>query len=219
MFDTDNPLNRILGESKQANKALMDYAEMGGRRSIRDLFEFYSKQKLSENQADNPPTGKISTLWTWSARHKWQERVARFDEIEKREREQKRIQEREERRRLLEEADWEDGQQLRQRVLEFLEELPKFLKTSEQTKVEEVIDKVTGQSIKQVTKVIVTKLNTSLPQLAQAMKVASELQRMATDSPTSRTEHTESGEVSDARERLISKLDSIAERIRQKDNP
>jgi len=180
MFDNDSPLNRISSESKRANQALRDYALMGVGRSIRGLFDRYSKQTLSGPLSEKPPTTKQSTLFNWSVTYEWVKRASRFDEIE----EEKRLQEREQRRRQLEESDWETGAKLRKRVEEFLDLLPKFTTKAETVSVEEITDPVTGEKMKQVTRVVTTKLNTNVQQLAGAIKAASELQRLATDQPT-----------------------------------
>ena len=72
--DTD-PLALRAGESKRANIALRDYADMGAGRSIRALAERYRQQAASGAQA-KPSTARLPTLWGWSKRFEWQLRVA-----------------------------------------------------------------------------------------------------------------------------------------------
>ena len=81
-WDPGQPLKRGKGESARANAALVDYALMGPGRSLRRLHTRYSKQTANKEQTEKPPTTQWSTLAGWSFRYRWQERVARFDELE-----------------------------------------------------------------------------------------------------------------------------------------
>lgn len=201
-FSQDSPLNRIPGESRKANQALRDYALMGVGRSLRSLLERYLQQS-----ANGVPTTKFNSLGTWSNRFHWVDRVTRFDELEQ----EARLAEREKRRQQLEEADWVTGEKLRQRVGEFLEQLPKFIKTSESVTVEDTIDPVSKQPMKRETRVITVGLNTNLGQLANALKAATELQRLATGEATQRTEVTGTVfNITDWREKRQSRLDDVA---------
>jgi hypothetical protein len=82
-------LDMIPSESARSNAALRDYALMGPGRTLRDLRQKYVeqmgwwkeqiKQKAGEGQAEKPPTASIQTLFGWSIKYEWQERVARWD--------------------------------------------------------------------------------------------------------------------------------------------
>lgn len=206
-FNPDSPLNRIPGESRKANQALVDYALMGAGRNLRGLLEGYVKQASNESQTTKPPTLKWLSISTWSIRFHWVDRVTRFDELEQ----EARLAERKKRRQQLEEADWVTGEKLRQRVGEFLEQLPKFIKTSESVTVEDTIDPVSKQPMKRETRVITVGLNTNLGQLANALKAATELQRLATGEATQRTEVTGTVfNITDWREKRQSRLDDVA---------
>jgi len=84
VWDAETPLTRCKGESKAANRALVDYAQQGeGKRSLRDLLAGYIKLSLDETKSERPPTVKWSTLTAWSIIYAWQMRVARFDELQR----------------------------------------------------------------------------------------------------------------------------------------
>ncbi len=66
-------------DTKASYIAFLDYCEMGVKRSLRGLVEYYLKQSSSNPQAKQP-TKKESTLFTWSVTGNWQERVDAWDE-------------------------------------------------------------------------------------------------------------------------------------------
>jgi hypothetical protein len=92
------------GESRKAHDALLEYAKMGSERSLRKLHERFLemaavreqweqetvKQPSSTPQAvfgappPGPPTKRLSTINTWSVRHAWQARIARWEVLERR---------------------------------------------------------------------------------------------------------------------------------------
>lgn len=77
MWSADDPLAKLDGETPKANKALHDYAEMGWKRSLPNLYRLY---------AENPqktPTKSLETLKVWSADHEWQARVKAWDETQR----------------------------------------------------------------------------------------------------------------------------------------
>lgn len=99
--------HRIKGESKKAHAAFMDYCEMGPGRSLRKLHDRYVKQAAIAGQTDpesnlvieEPPTEYESTIFTWSARHKWQDRLSAWEE------EQERIKRLEHKKAIIRAAD------------------------------------------------------------------------------------------------------------------
>ncbi|MGW8177380.1 MAG: hypothetical protein ACWGQW_01065 [bacterium] len=94
-FDEDDPLARGHGESALANQALVDYATMGGRRSVRALWERYlvvdSEFKKNPKKTSKPPTTRRATMVKWSYTHHWIERAKLYDEQVRR-REQERYE-------------------------------------------------------------------------------------------------------------------------------
>ena len=107
-------------ETKNSARAFIDYCQLGPSRSLRLLGEIYAKQhKQMENGIEKgksvsdlqkpPPTAKVKTLETWSARLNWQARVREYDA------EQARIEEAAWQKRRLEtrEKDFTQSEQLR----------------------------------------------------------------------------------------------------------
>lgn len=83
IFDENDPLAMMKGESLAASRALSDYARMGaisGERSLRKLIATYREQKANGEQ---PPTVSWRTLAGWSLRFNWVERVKLWDEIQR----------------------------------------------------------------------------------------------------------------------------------------
>jgi len=73
---TDDPLERLPGESVRANAAFAFYAMMGSDRSLRNLL-------AALKQAEYAPTRSWATLSGWSQMFGWVERARRFDEIQR----------------------------------------------------------------------------------------------------------------------------------------
>lgn len=170
-WDPAAPLMRITTETLRANEALQDYARMGAGRSFSKLIERY-RTGSEEDPKFSPPTRRMSTIKKWSVRFQWVPRVAAWVELEQ-DREQ---MEWEERKAAVRGYDWDLGEEIRAKVREFLLEVPKFRQNYEgYTK-----DPETGEKIRTV----ILALNTSLGELARAGKLASDLQRLATDQPT-----------------------------------
>ena len=170
-FDPERPLERCQGESKRANLALRDYCIMGGGRSISKLLKRYLA--ATDQQ---PPTRREPTLKTWSARFRWQARLALWENT------QQKAEEEHWRKRRLEIRRDDDslGKRLREVVQEFLADLPKFTQTRRVKQGEKMTtDPDTGEPIKEVTYIQFVKINTNPGQLGQASKAASELQRTA----------------------------------------
>ena len=70
--------DRREGESKKAYQAFCDYRDMGTSRSLRSLHEQYRKQSLNNAQA-KPPTIREASIFQWSSKHDWQNRVSAWD--------------------------------------------------------------------------------------------------------------------------------------------
>lgn len=100
--------DRRKGESAKAHAAFIAYCEMGAGRSIRALHAQYIKQPSSNRQAKNASSPKLSTLFTWSARHGWPARAEAWDQHERAERARRRT----EARRRIEDEGLEDADRL-----------------------------------------------------------------------------------------------------------
>jgi len=190
VWNWDDPLARMPGETSRALQAFHDYEAMGPGRSMpllgkgyrnelpegHILYAFFQKYRGSwDKPGEAIPTKQQATIEGWSSRFSWQARIARLMEIRKNEREARRS----ERQALLEDEDWGDGDRLRQRVREFMDELPKFKRRK--------VQETTGPDGEKVT-VITVELNTTVAQLAQGLKAASELQRHAVNEPDATVE-------------------------------
>jgi len=189
-WNWDDPLARMPEETLRALQAFHDYEAMGPGRSLpllskgyrnelpedHALWPFFQKYRsTADKPGEKAPTRNPGTVEGWSSRFCWQARIARLMEIRKEQREAERLA----RQMVLEDRDWEDGAALRDRVMEFVEVLPKFKHRS--------VEEKTGPDGETVT-VITVELNTNFAQLAQGLKAASELQRHAVQEPDSTVE-------------------------------
>lgn len=109
---------RKKGESARAYQAYLDYREMGIARSLRKLSEMYNnidqyiefcKHHSRDTAHTSPtdcPTQRLGTLENWSSQWGWQERIEEWQEHLRQEKEkadeQARLNERENRKILLE---------------------------------------------------------------------------------------------------------------------
>jgi hypothetical protein len=210
LWDWDNPLGRYTGETSRANAALQDYVDLGPGRSLAvlargyrgeiapgepyfELFKAYRGQGQGKPGAI-PPTRQLSTLEGWSSRFQWQARLSRYQQIDNERREAIR----ETRRQELEDLDWKTGKDLRDKAVAFLAELPKF-----QSDTVQKVEQPDGSTLQIVT----VRLNTSISQLSQALRVASELQRLSIHEPTDITEYHGASLLT----QLIAELDELAE--------
>ncbi|MGD9099372.1 MAG: hypothetical protein PVF45_02750 [Anaerolineae bacterium] len=193
-WDYDAPLARAPGETRKANDALRDYWLMGSGRSLRKLHQTYTKHAPGE-----PPTRHLRTLKGWSAKYQWQARIDRAKELDDAANQAQWAQ----RRREVRESDWKDGDKLRDKAGELLDELSRFKRTTES----EGTDPKTGEKVR----IITVGLSANLNQIAGALKAASGLQRRAAEvlPPTQRHEITgrDGGPVTHKRETDWSGLD------------
>lgn len=163
--DTDTP---------RSLAALADYAAMGPGRSLRDLAARYRRQSVDGASTTKPPTVRFETLGTWSTQGDWQARVAAYDAQIQTEADAERQALRRARRAELEDRDYQEGGLLRARVSEMLAEMPKFLRRTE-SKVDQG-----GETVK----IITLAMQAGPGELARALKVASEVQRLSVGEPT-----------------------------------
>jgi len=181
VWDYDNPLARSRGESRRANAALCDYEALGPGRSLARLVKGYRGELPQDHPLRSffvdraycggkplamPPSKRLPTVEGWSSGFAWQARLERLAEIRAEEREAVRRA----RLQALEDADWEEGQALREKVAQLLGEMERF----ERSRVQETMD-ANGEKVR----VITLKFKPTLGQMSQALKIASELQRLA----------------------------------------
>jgi len=133
-WDENRPLDRVKGEGRRANAALVEYFNMGAGRSLRKLMDLFLERTLNDNLA--PPTTRIWTLNSWSMENAWDERVKRAEEIQRKEdarilRDERLARQREWQARAEEtrEADYQIAQRLRDTANHVLDQAPNFLKT------------------------------------------------------------------------------------------
>lgn len=167
-YNEETPLEKIPGETQRANLALFDYYSLGPGRSMQTLLNRY-KEDIAKGL--KPPTRRFSTLLDWSRFNGWQERVAAQERIDR-----AKIQARWlERQDAIREADYLQGEKIRQLADDALSQAPAFLKQKRRV--------IKGQKGKEgeadepdqiiITMAIDAKL------IVQAAKTASDLQRRA----------------------------------------
>lgn len=76
-----NPLEKTAGETAKANQALVDYALLGASRSLSILHRTYTED--APKKASKKAFCNLRTLKEWSTKYAWQERVARFDALQR----------------------------------------------------------------------------------------------------------------------------------------
>ena len=120
-WDAVNPLKRVEdGETASASQALYDYAHMGYNRSLKRLAEKYQDD-------EDPPTRSYETIAHWSSAFEWQDRVAKWEEIERR-RDEMLWRERKDK---IREKEWDNFDRLQEIISKVLEDMPNFVKRKE----------------------------------------------------------------------------------------
>lgn len=165
-------MGRVPGETSAAYWAFCDYHTLGPRRSVRLLTEIYRRETkdfariMRKYKTRKVPARSNTTVEKWCARFHWLARIARFEEIEKHQLDERRKQ----RRMQLEDENWQTGSELRQKCADFLTLMEQFKKTHSKTDVDDEGNKTTT---------VFLELNTTVGQLAQGLKIANELQEKA----------------------------------------
>jgi len=154
-------IERLRTDTPKSYAALCDYAAQGPGRSLEKL-----RQQI----------GGRSVRWLeqWSSAHHWGVRCSAYDQQAQAELEEQRGVVRAARRAELEDRDWQQGMALRDAVASLLAEVPRFLRRS--------VSRV-DQGGKEI-EVITVALATGPGELARALKLASELQRLSVGEPT-----------------------------------
>lgn len=163
------------GDTSRSYAALCAYCELGPTRSLEKLVQYWTRNGL-----ENPPTKWLSTLKRWSTDGDWQRRSQLYDSQIIAAEDADRAALRRTRRAALEEADFADGLALRKFVIEALKEAPKFLRRSV----------VETQQDGEKLRIITLALAAGPGELARALKLSSDLQRLAVGAETERTATT-----------------------------
>lgn len=171
---TNTVIPRTKNDTVKSYAALLDYAAMGPARSLSLLATAY------RDRTDVVPTRQESRLGFWSAKHDWQQRVAVYDAAAAADAEADRAELRQQRRRQLEDLDFSQGMDLRMRCAELLAEMPRFIRHTEN----EI--RQNGELVK----VITLALRAGPGELARALKLASEIQRLSVGVATEHIEHS-----------------------------
>lgn len=156
-------IERLPGDTAKSYAALCEYAAIGPARSL---------ERYRQSTGRSP--GFLRQLERWSSAGRWALRCQAYDQQAQAELEQQRSALRAARRAELEDRDWQQGQQLRDAVLSLLAEVPRFLRRT--------VNKV-EQGGKEI-EVITVALATGPGELARALKLASDLQRLSVGEPT-----------------------------------
>jgi hypothetical protein len=110
-WDDADPLSLAAGEGSKQNQALHDYAGMGPGRSLTGLVATY------QSYTDPiPPTKHIATLKEWSGKFGWVDRVAAYDELQRKAQRAAAAVVREQRAAELADRNWAISQLLAERV-------------------------------------------------------------------------------------------------------
>lgn len=115
-WDEADPLAAVAGEPSKAVQALHDYAALGPGRSLPALIERYRNGMQGAS-----PTVRLTTVREWSAAYHWQDRVAAFDELERKREREAAAALRAERAKVLADRNWELSQKLTERALAMLD--------------------------------------------------------------------------------------------------
>ena len=174
------PPERRASDTSRAYAALVDFAAMGPGRSLEKLVQMWATTGLAK-----PPTKWLSTLKRWSSEGAWVARLIDYDTAVARSDEAARASVRAARRAALEDRDWTQSNALRDRLDELLLELPKFLRRTES----EV--KQGGETVR----VITLALNTTVAQLASALKLSSDVQRLSVGIATEQIDSNQTIEI------------------------
>lgn len=150
-------------ETRRARIACLDYVRMGPGRSLVKLLDRY--RIGTGSVPEKPPSTRRTTLCTWSTDFGWQARASAFDADDQ----ERARRQWEERRQAMREADWKQGDALRNLAQRILDEAPKFIKHRETTLADGRV-------------VVTLQLDADLA--IKALQAGSKLQRLATDEPT-----------------------------------
>lgn len=121
-WDPNEPLARVRGETLKSNTALQDYWHLGPARSLAKLLESWG-QFGDDSESSEPPTRRLKTLKTWSAKFDWQARIQAATLLQQAADEAEWLA----RRREVREADWRQAEALRDLADQILAEAPKFI--------------------------------------------------------------------------------------------
>jgi hypothetical protein len=210
IYDPDTPLARCKGESNTANVGLHDYYTMGATRSLVNLYREY-RNRLSNGSLPLPPTGRLTTIKTWSQKNGWVERVSRQEEIDRKSDADAKARALEaeaqkwaERRIQVRERDWSQAEAVRKLTDAILEVSPNYIKRRQRT--------VKGKNGGPDT--IIIQETPDMKLMLQGLRVSSQLQRLAAEMETDHTlaEVTSPEELEEIRKR---RWKSIADQLKE----
>lgn len=124
-----HPWDMQPGETVRSYGAFLDFRDMGSGRKLTTLHKHYQNltsydkspsARASSDLPREPPTLSYQVLRDWSMKHKWHDRIAAWEQWEAGRSADLWAQRRAEKR----EADWEDGQMLREGAREILRKIP-----------------------------------------------------------------------------------------------
>jgi len=150
-------------EPRKANQALKDYCWLGQGRSQVALIEYYKNKSLSD-PLYKPPTLELSFVATWSMRFAWVDRAKLWDAIQERKRQEQEEKFWADARRAVPMQDFAQGQKLRELADLTLAQISDFIEENEQQK---------GN-------ITIINRRVDLRAVIEALKLASQLQRLAT---------------------------------------
>lgn len=179
MTQPGGPLAKLPSETSRAWAAFLDFAMMGPGRTLKRLYRHYRAVALTHEEAQ-VPAKSLKSLISWSRENRWRPRVQAFDE----ERHLAELAVWSAKRKSLREADWEDGAELRAHVRDLLGILPLFTEAQEIEVEGDEGDRIVISTVA---------LNTSITQIVQALKAASDLQNRALEVPADPRSSTLSG--------------------------
>lgn len=154
---------------------------MGNGRAVRGLLLKYRLQYDNAGGTNLPPTRRFATLAKWGVDFRWQERIARSEQLDREAEQAARQHALEaqaqlwaERRLAVKERDWQQAERIRKLADQILDESPKFVKSTRRL--------IRGSGGEADREIITVALDGKL--MVQATETASKLQRLAAEMET-----------------------------------
>lgn len=71
---------KVKGEPGRAHAAYIDFAQLGAKRTVTELYEVYLERK-EKGRPDLVPTSSMDTLYSWRGKYNWNDRVRAYDRL------------------------------------------------------------------------------------------------------------------------------------------